>query len=180
MKLVDSNSALLYTPATVVLPTDNLEWVDEMMQICQRSGIGVGIAGPQVGFLKRVCYIDPTRKGGILAANPVIVSHSEATTMESEGCLSYPGVFVKIRRWQIVNISYTPIILRNNRNVLSDQEVCSMVEGLEGRIWQHEIDHLNGICQVGDEYRSRTNANRQAVSALFGRGGDLMKRKYGI
>ena len=74
---------------------------------------GVGIAAPQVGLLKRFVVIDcdwveedekgrPLKKNPITMINPVIVDHSEETVVNSEGCLSVPGINGDVERWEWV------------------------------------------------------------------------------
>jgi peptide deformylase len=96
---------------------------------------GVGISGNQVGILKRIIIVLIDSKPKIMV-NPEITSNSETTCTDNEGCLSFPGEFYDIERYESVTIKY--------RN-LSGHPMLETYSGLDARIIQHEIDHLNGI-----------------------------------
>lgn len=96
---------------------------------------GVGLAGPQVGMLRRVVVLD-VGDGKIELINPEIVSVSEEEVQATEGCLSCPGVHGVVSRPKIVTVK------AQNR----DGKWCMYKgEGLKARCFCHEIDHLNGI-----------------------------------
>lgn len=95
---------------------------------------GVGIAAPQIGVLKRIIVID-TGDNLIELINPEIISR-EGEQTGSEGCLSVPGV--------------VGLVTRNNKVTVKGlnregQEVIYEAEKLLARVFQHEIDHLDGI-----------------------------------
>lgn len=107
---------------------------------------GVGIAAPQVGLLKRFVVIDcdwveedakgrPLKKNALVMINPRIADHSEETVVNSEGCLSVPGVSGDVERWEWVEVECY------NENY---ELVRYKSDGLFGRCMQHEIDHLDG------------------------------------
>ncbi len=94
---------------------------------------GVGLAGPQVGVLKRVCVID-IGEGPIVLINPVIVSADGEQTGD-EGCLSLPG-----KAGQVTRPNH--VIVRALDEHMQEREL----EGTEllARAFCHEIDHLDG------------------------------------
>lgn len=94
---------------------------------------GVGLAGPQVGVLKRVCVID-IGEGPIVLINPVVVSADGEQTGD-EGCLSLPG-----KAGQVTRPNH--VIVRALDEHMQEREV----EGTEllARALCHEIDHLDG------------------------------------
>jgi peptide deformylase len=98
---------------------------------------GVGLAAPQVGVSKRVIVIDPQEEGvGLLQlVNPEIVAH-EGWVKGTEGCLSIPGYVGDVFRYEMVKVV---ALDRNGHKVYFD------AEGYLARIFQHEIDHLDGI-----------------------------------
>jgi len=114
--------------------------LDEM-QVLMRANNGVGLAGPQVGVLRRL-FIGELEGRFISLINPLIKdSFGEADF--TEGCLSLPSVQVNItRNQQIRVIGYDSNGLRKH----------FATRGLWARIIQHEIDHLNGvlICDYGE------------------------------
>jgi peptide deformylase len=94
---------------------------------------GVGLAGPQVGVLKRVCVID-VGDGPLVLVNPVIVS-SDGEQTGDEGCLSLPGKAGQVTRPNHV------IVRAMDENMVERE-----LEGTEllARAMCHEIDHLDG------------------------------------
>ena len=100
---------------------------------------GVGLAAPQVGKSLRVIVVDPTgeeAKQLIVLVNPEIVS-AAGEAMGEEGCLSVPGIRAKVKRWAKVRVrGYDPI---------KEKTVENEADGLLARIFQHEIDHLDGM-----------------------------------
>lgn len=96
---------------------------------------GVGLASPQVGRNERVIIVN--HRGRATAyINPVITKRSDATASDEEGCLSVPGVWGMVERAKKVSVQ---ALDRHRRIVELD---C---KGLEAAIFQHEIDHLDGV-----------------------------------
>lgn len=104
---------------------------------------GVGIAAPQVGLSRRLVAVQRFDKEGEpfeFFVNPEIVEFSEEREYGSEGCLSVPDMSGDVLR-------STSIRLRYNRP--SDFELVEeVVEGFTAVIFQHEIDHLNGVLYI--------------------------------
>lgn len=98
---------------------------------------GVGLAANQVGILKRifVASADQVRGKELVCFNPRIV-RTEGRTKEFEGCLSVPEFYEPVKRFKTVWI---------RAMTLDGKEIDLKGEGLLSRIFQHEIDHLNGI-----------------------------------
>jgi peptide deformylase len=97
---------------------------------------GVGLAAPQIGLSLRLCVIDVTRERNnpIIMINPEIISGENKISAE-EGCLSFPGVYEKIGRFEKIKARYTD---------LKDGEKIIDAEGFLAKAIQHEIDHLDG------------------------------------
>jgi peptide deformylase len=105
------------------------------------SAPGVGLAAPQVGLDKRIIVIDAggdERREPILLANPEIVS-CEGELVYEEGCLSLPEFREKIKRNEKVCVRG---INEKGREAVYD------AEGLLAIVFQHEIDHLDGILLI--------------------------------
>jgi peptide deformylase len=98
------------------------------------SGIGVGLAANQIGILKRALVAD-VGEGLIELVNPEVIE-SEGEQLDTEGCLSIPGINGEVLRARRVKVKGL------NRD---GQEVVIDAEGLLARVLLHEIDHLNGI-----------------------------------
>lgn len=95
---------------------------------------GIGLAGPQVGILRRVIIID-IGDGPIKLINPEFID-SEGEQIEVEGCLSIPDVAGTVKRPNWVKVKYLDI---------DGEEQVMEGEGLMARVLCHEIDHLEGI-----------------------------------
>jgi peptide deformylase len=120
---------------------------DEIRRLCADladtmfAANGAGIAAIQVGAKERIYLVDAAVAGGreedppIVFINPELVSLSEEAQTADEGCLSFPGIFVPIKR-----------SLRARVRAMSlDGEMFELErEGLCARAFQHETDHLNG------------------------------------
>lgn len=96
---------------------------------------GVGLAAPQVGRPIRMFTFDSGERNGTLV-NPEIVCFSDETEEGEEGCLSVPGMYFPVVRALCVRVRAQDLI---------GVEVEHDAEGLLARIFQHEIDHLDGI-----------------------------------
>lgn len=101
---------------------------------------GVGIAAPQVGILRRVVVVQRLDKAAEpfeVYVNPQITHYGEELSSGSEGCLSVPNRRGEVRRSQAITITY---------NHPTTFEPCEEhIEGFVAVIFQHEIDHLDGI-----------------------------------
>ena len=117
------------TPRTLVLIEDMIDTMYEAM--------GVGLAAPQVGILKRLVVID-VGEGPIVLINPEILETSGEPTGD-EGCLSVPGKAGTVTRPNYVKVK----ALDENM-----EEVIYEGEGLLARAFCHEIDHLDGHLYV--------------------------------
>lgn len=121
--------------AAVAAITPEIRELGEGMEEALEKYQGVGLAGPQVGVLLRVIVVQDGDKT-IVCVNPEITRQSRATSVQEEGCLSIPNTFLLIRRPASITVAY-----QNLQGTL----VRRNATGLTARIFQHEIDHLNGI-----------------------------------
>ena len=122
--------------------------IDDMVET-MREAPGVGLAAPQVSTLDRLIVVEygeeeEDEDGTIIekpkklyvVVNPEIVKASEETELGVEGCLSIPGLVGEVERFSMVQVKGL-----NRRG----QPVKIKAEGWLARIFQHEIDHLNGV-----------------------------------
>jgi len=110
----------------------NLGW--DMVETMEKNE-GIGLAAPQVSELKRIIVVR-TEKGPQVFINPKIIKKSRETIIDEEGCLSFPGLWLRIKRAKRVEIEAL------NEN---GEKISLKAEGLPARVLQHEIDHLDGI-----------------------------------
>ncbi len=144
--------------------------VDDMFDTLVDSGNGIALAAPQIGVQKQVVVWDIDEKP-LAIVNPEIVE-GDGEWVFDEGCLSIPGLYVEMLRPKQVLV----------RGVGLDGEIIEIeADELEARMFQHEIDHLNGVLMFdrldGDqrkealaEYR-RIEAESVAESAAAERSG---------
>jgi peptide deformylase len=100
---------------------------------------GIGLAGVQVGILKRILVIDLKESdvsNPIFVINPEILWHSDNLVKSEEGCLSVPLERDTIKRYEKIKVKYT-----NEKK----EQVILDADGLLSICFQHEIDHLNGV-----------------------------------
>lgn len=99
---------------------------------------GLGLSANQVGIRERMfVFGDGSDPDNIACAfNPIIVSYIGDEIKMEEGCLSYPGLLLKIKRPSAIRVRYANF----------DGRIKTMqFEGVTARVFQHELDHLNGI-----------------------------------
>ena len=133
---------------------------------------GLGLAANQLGLLYRAAIVllepeselNSTKPDPIILLNPRILWRSEEVAVEEEGCLSLPGVFAEVPRAKAVRVEYQDE--DGNRHLIEAQ-------GLNARILQHELDHLDGVLFID---LLPTN-ERQRVLRLFR---ELQMRKEAV
>jgi peptide deformylase len=139
--LVQENNPVLRQDAELwdfenpIVPTHEL--LQEMRQLMLANN-GVGLAAPQVGLSTRLFVMGDSNKF-IACFNPKIIEFSEEQVKSVEGCLSFPGLLLPVARSERVAVSYIDANGKQNEEWL---------DGLWARCFQHETDHLNGICFV--------------------------------
>ena len=119
------------------------------------DALGVGLAATQLGRLKRLLVYRVVGDGplGVLI-NPVIEWSSKDKELYEEGCLSLPAVHVDVER---------PIHVRVRAQDETGDELLVEASGLEARVIQHELDHLDGVLILE---RTARDQRKQAVRAL--------------
>jgi len=152
-----TDSILLRTPSTKVdvNPDDEIltRFIDRLYATVRDSmSLGVGIAAPQVGVLKDIIWVQRFDKENFpfeVYLNPEIISYSSDKQPCLEGCLSIP------ERQDTTYTRAESITIRYNQfNKINIQDTVS---GFTSVIFQHEIDHLNGILYLDHLYKEVTN-----------------------
>lgn len=138
MKLVLSPDPILKQAATdwdFNVDTNAAKVEKEMISI-MRTFNGLGLAANQVGLLKRVFVIQLKDQSAPFAMfNPQIVSVSKEEQTNSEGCLSFPNLWLDVKRPTSIDAEY----LDNAGNK------CKItLKGIDARCFLHELDHLDG------------------------------------
>lgn len=117
-------------------PIDPLDLVSNLAETMLHHN-GIGISANQCGLPYRVFIIKGVEL--IPCFNPRIVDTSEDTLSLEEGCLSFPNLFVKIKRPQVIKVRYA---------LPNGEVVTQQYQDLTARVFQHELDHLDGICHL--------------------------------
>lgn len=118
-------------------PTDPIDIADEMRyNLCKHRGIG--LAAPQIGYNYSIFAVgNPEVEESVLVFfNPNIVHYSDNIVLMDEGCLSFPGMTLKLKRPDTVRMRYTGA---------GGQTKTDVFGGMTARVIQHEYDHLQGI-----------------------------------
>jgi len=98
--------------------------------------VGIGLAAPQVGASVRLLVVgDEEGRGAQTLVNPTITAQGGQVTAE-EGCLSLPGIFAQVTRSEWVTLEAQD---------LDGRPIAITARGLRARVFQHEIDHLDGV-----------------------------------
>ena len=109
---------------------------EEMSEIMYQDD-GIGLAAPQIGSQQRLIVVGNTQeKNYHVYVNPEISFFSKNKELNEEGCLSLPKIFGLVRRSKKIHIKYQDLDGTIHKDKLS---------GLVSIVFQHELDHLNGI-----------------------------------
>ena len=147
----------------------------EMVEMMNQAD-GLGLAGPQVGLSRNIVIVSADTQPGseIVLVNPEIYA-SDGWEVAEEGCLSFPGIYVKIGRFGRIRARY-----RDLKGEPRELEA----EGLLARVIQHERDHLDGrllvdrmspvqrmtqrrrLRELKDRYEHRTSDTRTGSEAV--------------
>jgi peptide deformylase len=135
------------------IDSEILKFVDDLFETMKQSD-GIGLASTQVGKRLQILVADISEIEGYEHTKPMVVINpkiiaSEGESVMEEGCLSLPGLRVNVKRPEKIRLKY---------NDLSLKEYIEDFEGLQARVLQHEIDHLNGRLII--DYLSKTEKER--------------------
>lgn len=119
---------------------DLLRFIDKMLTTMEKTR-GVGLAASQVGKNIRVIVLKVFHKDGkrytlTEMINPVITYQGSEKNVDIEGCLSIPGQYGKVERFSSLQVFYL-----NKKSV----QIKLDLQGMNARIVQHEVDHLDGV-----------------------------------
>lgn len=108
----------------------------DMLKIMYQHN-GIGLAAPQIGIGKRI-FVMGNPAQSFVCVNPEIVS-GQGDVKDMEGCLSFPGLWLHVNRYETVQVRYEDIVGKTHEREFT---------GLIARVFQHEYDHLLGQCFV--------------------------------
>jgi len=128
-----------------------VEWMGRLMH----DAYGIGLAATQLGVMHRLLVYRTELEGEVAAlVNPVLEWSSKEKESAEEGCLSLPGVVVEVDR---------PVHVRVRAQDPRGDALLVEASGLEARVIQHEMDHLDGVLILD---RTSRDQRKQAMRAL--------------
>ncbi len=139
--LVTSDSPILYEPTDKFdfsnPPMDPKELAIDLADTMIEHN-GIGLAAPQIDVPYSVfVFGDPKNKDSITAMfNPIIVDLSKDVGLDDEGCLSFPSLYIKIKRHNTCRVRFTD---------MHGDTTTINYGGFTAKIIQHEYDHLQGV-----------------------------------
>jgi peptide deformylase len=122
---------------------------------------GIGLAANQIGIAKRVFVMGSNNIEGFPAPfavfNPIIKEVSEEQVLDQEGCLSYPGLFLMVKRpaWAVAEYQDRDGNLKEIK-----------VDGYLAKCFQHEYDHLDGVCFVDKVSQMKLNLAMKKIRKM--------------
>jgi peptide deformylase len=127
----------------------------ERMSAIMRDGMGVGLAATQLGMLRRLLVFQVGPDGEPTAlVNPQVEWLSDDVAVAEEGCLSLPRVSVDVERSLFARIS---------GHDAEGESITLEASGLEARVLQHEIDHLDGVLILDRTERAQRKGALRAL-----------------
>jgi peptide deformylase len=148
------------TPWNFASDGDAAQLENDMIEFMLANN-GIGLAANQIGIAKRVFVMGSHNIDGFplpfAVFNPVIKETSEEQVLDKEGCLSYPGLFLNVKRpaWAIAEYQ------DKDGNV---KEI--KVDGYLAKCFQHEYDHLDGICFVDKVSQMKLNLAMKKIRKM--------------
>ena len=136
-QLLEKNNPILSIPVSKVSEDANREQIKNDLLDTMKNFNGIGLSANQIGIMERVfvMYSDVKNKETIICFDPRIVTFSDEEIVMEEGCLSYPGLWLKVSRPDGIEVTY-----ENENGEIQEKAMF----GLEARVFQHEYDHMEG------------------------------------
>lgn len=114
---------------------DPKELKEQMVDIMLANN-GIGLSANQVAFDAQVFVMGDNKSNSTICINPTILQHTQETVLDVEGCLSFPGIYVKVSRPKEILVEFY------DENLEKKQ---SKITGYSAKCFLHEWDHLQGI-----------------------------------
>lgn len=134
---------LLFKPVDTFLFDQDPDVLEKEMIEVMTNNFGIGLAANQVGLNAKVFVLGDPESIDLISPrifiNPVITKVGKEKVLGDEGCLSFPGIKLKVKRFEEIEVAY--------QNKKQEWEETRLT-GIMSRVFQHEFDHLMGICFV--------------------------------
>ena len=158
-KLIDNNNPLLKVQLTLSDDVDREKLKTDLVDT-MKNFEGIGLSANQIGIMERafVMYHNFNKREIMCCFNPKIVFTSEEEDYMDEGCLSWPGLWLKVKRPIWIEVEY------ENEN---GEHIKNKLKGLEARVFQHEYDHMEGTDFTQRVSRLRLDMAKKKKSKNF-------------
>ena len=136
-KLIEAENPIMKVRLSGCSPDLDRDDVEEKLLDSMKNYNGIGLSANQIGIMERVfvMYSDVKKRETITCFNPKIVTQSDTKILMDEGCLTYPGLWLKVKRPDGIEVEY-----EDKNGEMQHQAMF----GLECRIFLHEYDHMEG------------------------------------
>ena len=136
-KLIEAENPIMKVRLSGCSPDLDRDDVEEKLLDSMKNYNGIGLSANQIGIMERVfvMYSDVKKRETITCFNPEIVTKSDTEILMEEGCLTYPGLWLKVKRPDGIEVEY-----EDKNGELQSKAMF----GLECRIFLHEYDHMEG------------------------------------
>jgi len=121
--------------ATETLPNPSMDLLVKRLRMTMKKFGGIGLSANQCGVFERV-FIIGTDDFEMVCINPKVLKVSDNIVKENEGCLSFPGLYIKIPRNETIDVEYT-----TEKGEVKKQTLT----GITARCYLHEYDHMYGV-----------------------------------
>lgn len=158
-KLIDNDNPLLKAQLTLSDDVDREKLKTDLIDT-MKNFEGIGLSANQIGIMERafVMYHNFSKREIMCCFNPKIVFTSEEEDYMDEGCLSWPGLWLKVKRPIWIEVEY------ENEN---GEHIKDKLKGLEARVFQHEYDHMEGTDFTQKVSRLRLDMAKKKKSKNF-------------
>ena len=158
-KLIDNDNPLLKEQLTLSDDVDREKLKTDLIDT-MKNFEGIGLSANQIGIMERafVMYLNFSKREIMCCFNPKIVFTSEEEDYMDEGCLSWPGLWLKVKRPIWIEVEY------ENEN---GEHIKDKLKGLEARVFQHEYDHMEGTDFTQKVSRLRLDMAKKKKSKNF-------------
>jgi peptide deformylase len=144
MKIITFPDPALRLACDPVVEGQDLENTVKHLVASINASTGVGLAANQIGFRQRIFVMNPEKNGNVVViANPVVIQGYDLKD-KMEGCLSFPGVFDRVPRFDKVEVQFEAI----DPLTLRFTPIRDTLTGFNAQIFQHETEHLSGVLMV--------------------------------
>ena len=158
--MIITDEKLLRVKCENVLPDEIGPLIDQLERELKHSGSGIGLAAPQIGIAKNIAIVRINDKYSINLINAKIEQKFDPEVFEDEGCLSFPGKFVKTMRYREVYVV---------ENLAEPKRFIAT--GLPAVVIQHELNHLDGILlpdlEIKEQIKTKVRPNDPCICCLL-------------